>query len=87
MSTIKDFTDAEQWAVNTTLKERWPNQSIDTEYADGEIKLYPHDRELTYALLFFGRLIQQVLSLSKLVNELIVANFITNAFNNTVLVN
>ena len=87
MSTIKDFTDAEQWAVNTTLKERWPNQIIDTEYADGEIKLYQHDRELTYALLFFGRLIQQVLSLSKLVNELIVANFITKAFNNTVLVN
>jgi hypothetical protein len=87
MSTIKDFTDAEQWAVNTTLKERWPNQIIDTEYANGEIKLYQHDRELTYALLFFGRLIQQVLSLSKLVNELIVANFITKAFNNTVLVN
>ncbi|NOR43306.1 MAG: hypothetical protein GQ572_08200 [Gammaproteobacteria bacterium] len=87
MSTIKDFTDAEQWAVNTTLKERWPNQIIDTEYANGEIKLYQHDRELTYALLFFGRLIQQVLSLSKLVNELIVANSITKAFNNTVLVN
>ena len=53
MPTIKDFTDAEQWAVNTTLKERWPNQDIDTECADVEIKLYPHDRELTLCPALF----------------------------------
>ena len=47
MSTIKDITDAEHWAVSTTLKERWPGQDIDLQVADVEIKLYPHDRELT----------------------------------------
>ncbi len=47
MSTIKDFTDTEQWAVNTTLKERWPNQDLDIQLADVEIKMFPHERELT----------------------------------------
>jgi len=43
----QDFTDAEQWAVSTTLKERWPNQDIDLQLADVEIKIFPHERELT----------------------------------------
>jgi hypothetical protein len=47
MSTIKDFSDAEQWTINTTLKERWPNLELDLQLADVEIKMYPHDRELT----------------------------------------
>jgi hypothetical protein len=47
MSTIKDFTDAEQWTVNTTLNERWPNQELDIQLADVEIKMFQHDRELT----------------------------------------
>jgi hypothetical protein len=44
MLIIKNFTEAEQWAVNTTLEERWPNQN---PLADVEIKMFPHDRELT----------------------------------------
>ncbi|MCK4674897.1 MAG: hypothetical protein KAT61_03210 [Gammaproteobacteria bacterium] len=47
MSTIKDFSDAEQWAVNTTLKERWPALNLDIQLADVEIKMFPHERELT----------------------------------------
>ncbi len=47
MSTIKDVTDTEQWAVSSTLKQRWPNQQVEIQLADVEIKLFPHDRELT----------------------------------------
>ena len=47
MSTIKDITDTEEWAVSSTLKQRWPDQDVEIQLADVEIKLYPHDRELT----------------------------------------
>ncbi len=47
MSTINDFSDAEQWTVETTLKERWKNQPLELQLADVEIKMFPHDRELT----------------------------------------
>jgi hypothetical protein len=47
MSMIKDISDTEQWAVSTTLKERWPGLDVDLQLADVEIKLMPHDRELT----------------------------------------
>jgi len=53
MPTIKDFSDAEQWTVNTTLKERWPNQDLDIQLADVEIKMYPHERELTVCPALF----------------------------------
>ncbi len=47
MSTIKDITDTEHWAVSSTLKQRWPDQEVELQLADVEIKLYSHDRELT----------------------------------------
>ncbi len=47
MSMIKDITDTEQWAISSTLKERWPGQDIELQPADVEIKMFPHDRELT----------------------------------------
>ncbi|MDT8452022.1 MAG: hypothetical protein RQ936_04660 [Gammaproteobacteria bacterium] len=47
MSSIADITDTEQWTVSTTLKERWPNQDIELQLADVEIRMYPGDRELT----------------------------------------
>jgi hypothetical protein len=53
MSSIKDFSDAEQWAVNTTLKERWPKQDLDIQLADVEIKMFPHERELTVCPALF----------------------------------
>jgi hypothetical protein len=53
MSTIKDFSDAEQWAVNTTLRERWPKLDLDIQLADVEIKMYPHERELTVCPALF----------------------------------
>ena len=53
MSTINDFSDAEQWAVSTTLKERWQNKDLDIQLADVEIKMFPHDRELTVCPAIF----------------------------------
>jgi len=53
MSTIKDITDPEHWTVSTTIKERWPNQDIDVQLADVEIKLFPHSRELTVCPALF----------------------------------
>jgi len=53
MPTIKDFSDAEQWAVNTTLKERWPKLDLDIQLADVEIKMHPHERELTVCPALF----------------------------------
>jgi hypothetical protein len=47
IKSIPDITDAEQWAVSTTLKERWPELSIELQVADVEIRMYPDDRELT----------------------------------------
>lgn len=47
MASIPDITDAEQWAVSTTLKERWPELSIELQVADVEIRMRPEDRELT----------------------------------------
>ena len=47
MSSIPDITDTEQWAVSTTLKERWPELSIELQLADVEIRMHPGDRELT----------------------------------------
>lgn len=53
MSPVPDFTDAEQWAVETTLKERWPGQSHEIQLADVEIKMYPQDRQLTVCPAIF----------------------------------
>ena len=53
MSTVPDFTEAEQWAVETTLKERWPGQHHETQLADVEIKMYPQDRQLTVCPAIF----------------------------------
>ena len=53
MSSVPDFTEAEQWAVETTLKERWPGQSPEIELADVEIKIHPVDRELTVCPAMF----------------------------------
>ncbi len=53
MSTIKDFSDAEQWVVSTTLKERWPKQDVELQLADVEIKMFQHERELTVCPAIF----------------------------------
>jgi hypothetical protein len=37
MSSIPDFTEAEQWA-DTTLKEGWPGQEHEIQLADVEIR-------------------------------------------------
>jgi len=69
MSSIKDITDTEQWAVSTTLKERWPGQDVELQLADVEIKLMPHDRELTTCPALFWQVGDN--------------SFITRAFSNT----
>ena len=53
MSSVPDFTEAEQWSVETTLKERWPDQDLEIQLADVEIKMYPQDRELTVCPAIF----------------------------------
>ena len=53
MSPVPDFTEAEQWTVETTLKERWPEQDLEIQLADVEIKMYPQDRELTVCPAMF----------------------------------
>lgn len=53
MTSIPDITNAEQWAVDTTLKERWPGRQIETQLADVEIRMYPQDRELTHCPAVF----------------------------------
>lgn len=47
VSPIPDITDAEQWAVSTTLRERWPGRDIELQLADVEIKMHQGDRETT----------------------------------------
>ncbi len=47
MSPVPDFTESEQWAVETTLRERWPDETPQTRLADVEIKMFPTERELT----------------------------------------
>ena len=53
MSSVPDFTEAEQWAVETTSKERWPEQAPAIQLADVEIRIHPQDRELTVAPAVF----------------------------------
>jgi hypothetical protein len=47
MSKIPDFTDSQIWTVESTLKERYPESPIELQQVDTEIRLSPHDRELT----------------------------------------
>ncbi|CAK0743842.1 conserved hypothetical protein [Gammaproteobacteria bacterium] len=43
---IPDITDAEQWVIRTTLRERY-GRDIPLEQADAEIRLNPADRTLS----------------------------------------
>jgi hypothetical protein len=47
MGSIADFTQSETWAIENTLKERWPKLPAWLQPADVEIKLYPDDHVLT----------------------------------------
>jgi len=47
MSSIPDITEAEQWTVQSTLKERWGSREIELQLADVEIRMAPGDRQLT----------------------------------------
>jgi hypothetical protein len=53
MSPVPDFTESVQWAVETTLRERWPDDNPTTRLADAEIKMFPTDRELTVCPAMF----------------------------------
>ena len=53
MSSVADFTEAEQWAVEATLKERWREQDLEIQLADVEIRMHPQDRELTVCPAMF----------------------------------
>ncbi len=46
MSSIPDFTNAENKLVHDTLRERY-GQETETSMADVELRIYPGDRELT----------------------------------------
>lgn len=43
---IPDFTDSQIWTVQSTLNERF-KMDIDVQVIDSEIRLFPHDSELT----------------------------------------
>ena len=47
MSSIPDITETELWTIESTLKERWADKTVEIQPADVEIKLYPGDRETT----------------------------------------
>jgi hypothetical protein len=53
MSPVPDFTEAEQWSVETTLKERWPDLKPEFQLADLQIGKHPQDRELTVCPAIF----------------------------------
>jgi len=54
MSNVPDFTDAERWLVESTLKERY-GKSVDVQLADAELRLNPGDRELTLCPTLFWK--------------------------------
>ena len=47
MNDIPDITKTEQWAIKTSLDERWGSNAIAFELVDVEARLDPSDRELT----------------------------------------
>ncbi len=47
MSNNPDFSKTEQWQIQTTLKERWPDIKIEAEAVEVELRLSLADRELT----------------------------------------
>ncbi len=48
MPRVPDFSDAEIWTLEQTLRERWGNKDkVELQFADAEIRLSPGDRETT----------------------------------------
>jgi hypothetical protein len=47
MGAVADFTQSETWAIENTLKQRWPKQPVELQLAGVEIKMSPDDRVLT----------------------------------------
>jgi len=43
---IPDFTDTQVWTVTDSLKERF-RAEIDVQLIESEVRIHPHDRELT----------------------------------------
>jgi len=55
MSPVPDITEAEQWSVETTSKERRPDRKPAIQLAGIAIRMYPRDRELTvHPAIFWG---------------------------------
>lgn len=52
MTKISDFTDADRWVVETTLKERY-GRLVSVEIADSEIKLDQASAEITLCPTFY----------------------------------
>ena len=70
---IPDFTDSQIWPVESTLTERF-KAKVETQLIDSEIRLYPHDRELTPLPVCTGKLKAVISSFSKRIRAKIVAN-------------
>ncbi|MDH3342777.1 MAG: hypothetical protein OEM07_03550 [Gammaproteobacteria bacterium] len=75
MSSIPDITDTEQWAISTTLKERWPGLSIELQLADVEIRMHPNDRELTECPAVFWQVDEASFILIKVAERVYRAQF------------
>jgi hypothetical protein len=83
MSPVPDITESEHWAVETTLRENWPDDTPETRLADVEIRMFPTDRELTVCHAMFWEHDTQASSSSRLPIKPAAASFTTAAFNST----
>ena len=75
MSSIADITETEQWTVSSTLKERWPELSIELQLADVEIRMYPGDRELAECPAIFWQVDEASFIIIKVAEKVYRAQF------------
>lgn len=75
MSSIVDITETEQWAVSTTLKERWPELNIELQLADVEIRMHPNERELTECPAIFWQVDEASFIIIKVADRVYRAQF------------
>ena len=75
MSSIPDITETEQWAISTTLKERWPERSIELQLADVEIRMHPGDRELSECPAIFWQVDEASFIIIKVADRVYRAQF------------
>ncbi len=56
MGSVPDFTDTEQWTIQSAVDERWGKGVIELHLADVEIMVKPNDKGLTSCPAMFWTL-------------------------------